>query len=172
MKETAADVPTLPEDVLQRLDLLRDLHTPEAIAWFPPAPGWWIAAGALLASVIALCIWTARRRRSVLGQALRELAAIERCAKHHGCPRRAAVRISTLLRRYALFAYPRQEVAGLTGERWVDFLNRAAGQPLFDAATSRILLEAPYRPCAGGGSGCVLALIGAARTWLRQEPGR
>ena len=38
------------------LEQLRDIHLPEAVHWWPPAPGWWIVAALLL----ALTIWLSR----------------------------------------------------------------------------------------------------------------
>ncbi|PCJ36311.1 MAG: hypothetical protein COA75_07800 [Cellvibrionales bacterium] len=38
------------------LEQLRDIHLPEAVPWWPPAPGWWIVAALLL----ALTIWLSR----------------------------------------------------------------------------------------------------------------
>ncbi len=38
------------------LEQLRDIHLPEAVHWWPPAPGWWLVAALLL----ALTIWLSR----------------------------------------------------------------------------------------------------------------
>jgi len=38
------------------LEQLRDIHLPEAVHWWPPAPGWWIVAALLL----TLTIWLSR----------------------------------------------------------------------------------------------------------------
>lgn len=38
------------------LEQLRDIHLPQAVHWWPPAPGWWIVA----ALVLALTIWLSR----------------------------------------------------------------------------------------------------------------
>ena len=38
------------------LEQLRDIHLPQAVHWWPPAPGWWIVA----AVVLALTIWLSR----------------------------------------------------------------------------------------------------------------
>ena len=38
------------------LEQLRDIHLPQAVHWWPPAPGWWIVA----AVALALTIWLSR----------------------------------------------------------------------------------------------------------------
>ena len=48
--------------------------------------------------------------------------------------------LSTLVRRVALARHPRSEVAGLTGARWIAWLE-ATG---FGASARTALLEAPY----------------------------
>ena len=45
-----------------------------------------------------------------------------------------------------MLAYaPRREVAGLTGEAWLAWLDRDFDEPLFASDTGRKLLELPYR---------------------------
>ena len=41
---------------------LRDLHLPEAIGWWPPAPGWWFLALLALTGLVLLLVKYARRR--------------------------------------------------------------------------------------------------------------
>ena len=42
---------------------LRDIHLPEAIGWWPPAPGWWILALLLLVSTVFSIRYLVRRRQ-------------------------------------------------------------------------------------------------------------
>ncbi|MBV1930617.1 MAG: DUF4381 domain-containing protein [Porticoccaceae bacterium] len=42
---------------------LRDIHLPEAIGWWPPAPGWWILTLVLLVSIAFTIRYLVRRRR-------------------------------------------------------------------------------------------------------------
>ncbi len=45
-----------------------------------------------------------------------------------------------------MLAYsPRQQVAGLTGDAWLAWLDRDLETPLFQTRTGRKLLELPYR---------------------------
>ncbi len=104
------------------LSRLADLTVPPPVPWWPPAPGWWILAAALVAALailtsIAVCRY---RRNGYRRAALAELAVIGAVAD----PTSAAA-VSAVLKRVALVAYPRSDVAGLTGAAWLAFLDRA-----------------------------------------------
>lgn len=44
---------------------LRDVHAPDAISWWPPAPGWWLLLAAALGLLIfALLRWRGHTRRN------------------------------------------------------------------------------------------------------------
>jgi hypothetical protein len=148
---------------------LRDIHLPEPVGWWPPAPGWWLlAVGVPALLACAVWLWHRLRRPTPKKLALREWAAIA-----HGAmpPQEKLRRLAVLLRRAALSAYPREEVAGLAGEQWLAFLDRNLGGQDFSAGPGRLLAEAPYRREAPGEVDALLALC---RAWLKRlpEPGR
>ena len=136
---TAPDPGSLP---------LRDIHLPDAVSWWPPAPGWWLLLGLVALLVfVALRRWRrGRGRRAAVCRARRELAAIRQAFKLR--PDRADLvkALSALLRRLAMSLYGRREAAALTGEGWLAFLDQKAGGHEFTRGAGRDLIEAPYRP--------------------------
>ena len=104
---------------------LREIHLPESVGWWPPAPGWWLLPVFLLLGLAAAwygCLLYRRRKYSAVNMARRELAEIrsryvtDRDTGH--CVRS----VSGLLRRVSISVFPRAESAGLTGDEWVAFL--------------------------------------------------
>lgn len=144
---------------------LRDIHLPEPIGWWPPAPGWWLLLfGALALVSLAVWLWRRWRRVTVQKLALSELEAIERDVAD---AREQMQRLAILLRRVCLSAYPREEVAGLTGAAWLSFLDRQVGGHRFSEGVGRLLLEAPYRREIEADAASLLALC---REWLIRLP--
>lgn len=149
----------------ERLDL-RDIHLPAEPGFWPPAPGWWL----FFALLVAWAFWLGRlgwhryrqwrRRRRILGE-LDRLQAREL----QGPALIAAV--SALLKRVALSRYPRAEVAALTGEAWVAFLDRSGGDGRFARGAGRVLAEGAYAP--GIADIDEQALLTVARDWLRRN---
>ena len=145
---------------------IRDLHLPEAISWWPLAPGWWILLG------IALIIfgWLLRRyrRRRARGvarrHALRELDLLLSDYEQHRNVVIFGVGVSALLRRTMLAYAPRDEVAGLTGDDWLAWLDRDLAHPQFVAGPGRNLINLPYRdPNSESVDADVYALVTAVR---------
>ncbi len=128
---------------------LRDWHLPEPISWWPPAPGWWLLAVAGVIGVLLLVHWLWRRyrRAAVARTARRELASLERAlATTQGDARSYIADLSRLLRRLALVRYPREQVAGLSGRAWLEFLDATGGEGGFTQDAGRMLVEDAYRP--------------------------
>lgn len=126
---------------------LRDLHLPGAIGIWPLAPGWWvvIAVALLLAGFGLRYLWRSYRQGASRRIALRGLGRLHADYRNHGDPVAFASQVSELLRR-AMLAYSRRaEVAGLTGQAWLDWLDRDLAIPQFDGDAGRGLLELPYR---------------------------
>lgn len=111
-----------PQDPLAALHPLRE---PLPVGWWPPAPGWWILL-ILLAMSIAIISWILLRRRKARAyrrQALAQLEALHNRYRETRDAKAYVAAANALLKSAALIAYPRREVAGSSGSRWLAFLN-------------------------------------------------
>lgn len=150
------------------LQILHDVVLPAPIAGWPPAPGWYlvaaIAAGFLL--WLAWRGWQWWRRNRYRGQALRELERIRR-----GVGDADLSELPALLKRSALSAWPREQVAELTGRDWHLFLDHSAGMDRFCSGIGASLDRLAYPSAAADRIAAeeAEALVDAARTWLRQH---
>jgi len=146
---------------------LRDIHLPEAISWWPPAPGWWISA-ILAIAVITLAVRLFRRRARYLApykSAQHELQQIKSHYENGQDAQLLSQELSVLLRRISMTIAPREESAGLTGDHWLSFLDSLVNQSLFNTEAGRQLISAPYQPTHTiNGS----ALIDLTEQWLTQ----
>lgn len=126
---------------------LRDLHLPEAISWWPLAPGWWvvIALAIIGLGLLLRAWWRSRARGAARRYALRQLKDIESEFETRKNPVEFGARLSELLRRTMLAYAPRQDVAGLTGDDWLQWLDRDLAEPLFSTGPGRQIVELPYR---------------------------
>ena len=134
----------------EALQQLKDIHLPAAVSWWPPAPGWWLLAALVLALLAAL-IWLVRKRRRALllhRQALQALETIRQEYAQNQDAQRLAAELSALLRRVAISIQDNKDVAGLTGENWLRWLDEQWPREDFSAGAGRQLLELPYRPVA------------------------
>ncbi|AQQ67131.1 hypothetical protein Mag101_05345 [Microbulbifer agarilyticus] len=150
-KPTTAET-TLPDLIAQ----LAPPPVPEAISLWPQTP---LAKSLLLMAlflVLALASLAYRRYRA---NAYRRAAlrALDTVADD-------PAQIAELLRRTALVAYPRDQVAGLTGSVWLDFLNHHYPGNAFTGALGETLLQGAYRTCPP-----LPALTSAARNWIRHH---
>jgi hypothetical protein len=148
------------------LDRLHDIVSPPPAPWWPPAPGWYVvlAVGGLLlvwATVKLVLAWRRDRYRRL---ALAELAAIRDGDAPGFLPR-----LSELLKRTALAAYPREEVAALTGDGWLAFLDRTGATTAFAGGPGRALADGPYAPARSLDDRQRDDLFAAARAWVRHH---
>ena len=144
---------------------LRDIHLPEPIGWWPPAPGWWLLAlGLPTLLMLAWWLWRWLRRKTVAKLALAELELI---AQSDADARVQVQQLGILLRRVALSRYPREQVAGLVGEQWLAFLDGALGKEDFSKGAGRLFIEAPYRRDVEADMD---ALYSLCREWVKRVP--
>ncbi len=146
---------------------LKDIHLPDAVAWWPPAPGWWLLA--IVALVLAALAWRRYARRDhkpLRALSLAELARI-RSAVAAGEDRHAAInQLAGLLRRILISYRGRDGFADSTGAAWAAQIRElsAAG---FSDADLELLGRARYRRAVEAD---VAALLDAGERWVRNLP--
>ena len=125
---------------------LRDIHLPDPIGWWPLAPGWWGVLILALLTSFGLAYWRHRRLRGPTAlQAAR--AELDRLEADTAMPAREKLQaLSILMRRAAMSLYPREEVAGLSGEAWRRWLAGRTGDDRSMGKLGVYLDHAPYRP--------------------------
>lgn len=157
-------LPAAPDPLAQ----LRAYHLPAEPSWWPPAPGWWLLALLLVLAVVGLAWWLSwhHRRRAATRQALRELNTLRVQHAGGGSAASLARGLSTLLRRYALTVFPRTQVAALSGEAWLRFLDSHADGEHFQRGAGRLLLDAPYLRQPQVSEELVLLV----EQWIRRNP--
>jgi hypothetical protein len=108
-------------DAQYSLANLRDIVEPVPPSLWPPAPEVWILSGLLIAGAAILVYqWPRRRRENAYRRV--GLALLDQAGTAH--------EISVILKRVALAAFPRAQVASLLGDDWAGFLHRTC--PRFD----------------------------------------
>ena len=129
------------------LENLRDIHLPEAIEAWPPAPGWWILGFCLIALVVFTIwkIWQKYQQKHLLRVSLATIAKLQQEFANHQDQQVLIKQYSNLLRRIALARFPRQRVASLTGSNWLNFLDDSVDMKLFNSDAGKLLLNAPYQ---------------------------
>lgn len=126
---------------------LRDIHLPDAVSWWPLAPGWWLSLAVLVMLLAALAWWwrgaPLRRLRQA---ALAELGSIEQAYSHSGDGHACAQALSRLLRRVALLAGDAR-AAHSHGADMLAVLNNLGKTPL-PMEVITLTDAAPYSPRA------------------------
>ena len=153
------------------LNRLHDIVVPAPVPWWPPAPGWYFVLAALALAVIygaarALATSRANAYRRI---ALAELANLEAAWNGNPQDQSPLATLPVLLKRVALAAFPREQVASLSGTAWCEFLDITAGHPLFAGRPAEMLHQISYESPAPRGlsKDQVTTLFAAARTWVR-----
>lgn len=134
----------MQDDPLARM---RDIHLPEAPAFWPPAPGWWIVA----VLVLLLLGWAVhlfvrqRRRRAPARQALAELERdFDACMRGDLATAEAINRANALLKRLWVHVEGNQSIAALSGDAWLHYLDRRSGTEAFTAGPGSVLGAARF----------------------------
>jgi len=151
---------------------LRDIHLPDDVAWFPPAPLWWL----VLLLVIALVVFAVFRfmryrrlqqQRVTLAQRQQiirdEIHAIGQQFNQSNNAAATCSAVSQLLRRVCLMHFPREDFAALHGEAWLAYLRQQQPWP---QARQSLLLTLPYQSQGTASADEVRRLLHDAEDWM------
>ena len=160
------------------LDLLQPLIAPEAVGFWPPAPGWWLLL--ILMPALAYAAWRYRHLlprkalRPKREQALDPLrqAALEELARmpkpYDGAPAGAWLQqINGLLKRLCRNHYPYSQSHTLNGRKWLAFLDNRC--PAAGLTRWMILVEGAYKPECKLDDKAINGLTQSVDTWIRKH---
>jgi hypothetical protein len=168
---------------------LRDIHLPDPVGWWPPAPGWWLLVALAVAAMgyALLLRYRSRRHRAALRAVARIAADLEAGSE----PVQCVQALSTVLRRFAMTlaaaggmeAEPRKKgwpirrapqeptappVAGLAGARWLEYLDARWPRADFSGAGAA-LAHAPYAPPSRVSREEAEALARLCTDWIKAQ---
>jgi len=155
----------------QQLLDLRDIHLPEAISWWPIAPGWWIIFASIILIITAIFISRKIYLKKQLGREIHtELDDIKRQYKQTKNKSQLAKSLSILLRRANISYYPKTDSAGLIGSEWLTYLDStmtaSSTNKKFQSDIGKVLLSAPYLPDDANLNFDATKLIHLCESWL------
>lgn len=143
---------------------LRDIHLPDSISWWPLAPGWLLILAAILAcSIIAVIFIRKFRKPTLKKSAIKALDLIENTFQQNQDPKLCISELSRFLRRVVISKNSLKH-AGVTGQAWLQLLDKPLKEPEFSQGIGKILLTGPYQPNVERES--VLQLINLCRKWV------
>ena len=150
---------------------LRDIHLPEAVGWWPPAPGWWLLLITMVVLVAAIAVFRhLRKRRQLRRTVLAELNRIRRQYNQAHDPVELVQALSSLMRRASISFYQREDTASLTGNEWLQYLDKTAQRKNFEHGDGSILASAPYLPANSPIETDCAKLLSLCEDWLRIQP--
>ncbi|WP_207884347.1 DUF4381 domain-containing protein [Pseudomonas sp. 30_B] len=161
------------------LDQLQPLIAPAPVAWWPPAPGWWVVAALIPIALWGLWLtrqhWQPRRKPTEVAEApldpLRQ-AALEELARLPRPYDRAPAgpwlqAINGLLKRVSRARWPDSHSHTLSGRAWLAFLDNRC--PAAGLTRWMILVEGGYRAECQLDDKAINGLAAAVETWVRKH---
>lgn len=126
---------------------LRDIHLPDQVSSWPLPLGWWvILGGVLIAITITLLFRYLYRRRQLRRVVMCQFYRVKSGYRSHGDQTELVQQLSLLIRRTLLSVYPREQVASLSGSKWLERLDRELSGDGFTRGEGRVLISGPYAP--------------------------
>ncbi len=145
---------------------LKDIHLPDAIGWWPPAIGWWIIA-VLIPLLCWFVFWLYKRvtRKTAVKTAKKILLTLKQDSSLDDKAKLAE--LSALMRRVAISQSPREEAASLTGQTWLEYLDKYVQGSPFTQGPGKILADVHYKKSISALD--IAPVIKLCETWLKAQ---
>ena len=163
------ELPPLP-DIFGNYTIrgISEVLAPEAISWLPTAPGWRYVGLALLLLLgwRTWLYWRNWRRNRYRRAALQQL---DRLIDLHPNSADLLEPLSALLKATALQAYPRAEVARLSGDNWLRWLSENGDGAHFSSSSTTLLAESVYQVRSVAPGSEMQQLLLEVGNWIRRH---
>ena len=145
---------------------LKELPLPDPISWWPQTPGWYVLGGLAVAGLCYL-MWRLWMRYQHNAYRREGLTRLDKMTTDPA----ALKELPLLLKKSALMAGSRQQVANLNGRAWIEWLNETAGDELFSMSDADTFEQLAFAPSDRAILGTTNAehLIKASKTWMRMH---
>lgn len=151
------------------LSELADIHLPDAVAFWPPAPGWWVLAALVLLALVLLYrkqlarVFLRRRLRAALRELDDALKAFNAAPQRNEAGLQLLQTFNAVLKRVALVHYSDPALPGMNGRTWLRFLDTCMHSADFTVGTGSVLGDGIYRPVFDADADALHALC---RRWV------
>lgn len=127
------------------LDSLRSIHLPDPISWWPLATSAWITIALIVILITGLLYFIAdyRRKTAYKKIALHNLENISTKTLDNS---QFISELNRLLKQCLMVKKPREDIARLQGDQWLNTLDALHQSTAFSQGSGRILGTDAYRP--------------------------
>lgn len=153
---------------MNELQNLKDIHMPAGVSMWPLAPGWYAVSLVILVSFI-IAIYRLNKwfkYNKPKKQAIKLLKRLRNAPDTQS----KLTQVALLLKRVGIQYHGAQQVAKLSGRRWIDFLNKTSRKsPLFTAQSTDLLTKSMYENKPKLNANQLSLLIQQSETWIKQQ---
>lgn len=150
---------------------LRDIHLPDSVSWWPPAPGWWLLLVMLIVAGVLLWLWIKRPPKIRLNKAaLAEINQLQARYPNQLSELQCLKELSSILRRIGISYLGRERHAGMIGHEWYRRLNELASEPLGSDEQIDWLVAVPYQADCNLDQQQVIDLLAQVKRWAGRLP--
>jgi hypothetical protein len=155
---------------------LKDIHLPDSILWWPPAPGWWVLGVVLIIFLFLMLLllpklWRWLRYKPVRSLSLKEFYLIKQSHQQQADQKQTLQAITTLLRRTVMSKSGRIGHAGVVGDDWINQLNQMSQKDCFTQAQGELLKHGRYQPAIEGQNKADIdSLLQSCENWIKSLP--